>query len=69
MQKAKKKNYALILTGKWADGETIFSANTADEISPNYIWIHMCPQEILGFKDGTPQEGKQYLMVLTNTAQ
>ena len=69
MQKAKENNYALVLTGKWADGETIFSASTPDELSPNYTWIHMCDQELLGFDDGTPQEGKHYLMTLTNTAK
>ena len=68
MQKAKKKNYAVVLTGKLA-GEAIFSAYTTDAPSPNYTWIHMCNQEILGLDDGEPQEGKFYLMTLTNILQ
>ena len=69
MQKAKENNYALVLTGKWADGETVFSASAPETLSPNYTWIHMCSQELLEFDDDTPQEEKQYLMVLTNTVK
>ena len=68
MQKAKKKKQAVVLTGK-LDGEAIFSAYTAEELSPNYTWIHMCNQELLGLDDGKPQEGKFYIMTLTNTAK
>jgi len=68
MQKAKKKNHAVVLTGKM-EGEAIFSAHSAEEPSQNYTWIHMCNQEVLGFDDDAPQEGKFYLMTLSNTVR
>jgi len=66
-ENAKKKNSALILTGKGFENKSFFDVCAAEKISQNFTWIHFCPQEILGFDDAESQEGKYY--VLTFCAQ
>ena len=62
--KAKEKNYALIMTGKDQEKKSFFDAFTSDKISHNFTWIHFCPQEILKF-DEENQEGKYYVLTMT----
>ena len=62
--KAKEKNYALIMTGKDEEKKSFFDAFTSNKISHNFTWIHFCPQEVLGF-DEENQEGKYYVLTMT----
>ena len=66
--KAKEKNYALIMTGKDEEKKGFFDAFTSNKISHNFTWIHFCPQEILGF-DKDNQNGKYYILIMTAIKQ
>ena len=66
--KAKEKNYALIMTGKDQEKESFFDAFTSDKLSHNFTWIHFCPQEILEF-DEEDQKDKYYVMIMTTLKQ
>lgn len=68
MDAARKNNRAVILTGKFPENESFFDAHTSDELSHNFVWIHICAQELLGFDDDTPQEGKFYISTFTGLA-
>lgn len=66
---ANEKNHALILTSKGCENKSFFDAFASDELSHNYTWIHFCPQNILGFDDDAPQEGKYYIMVFESVVK
>lgn len=68
MDAARENNRAVILTGKFPENESFFNAYTSDELSHNFVWIHICAQELLGFDDDEPQEGKFYISTFTGLA-
>ncbi|MBO5733843.1 MAG: hypothetical protein J6R66_02990 [Clostridia bacterium] len=65
MNFARKNNRAVILTGKFSEEKHFFSAYSADKLTHNFVWIHISSQELLGFDDDTPQEGKFYISTFT----
>ena len=63
-EKAKRKKRAIIITGNNKEKKSFFDAFASRNLSPNFTWIHFCPQEVLEF-DEENQEGKFYVLTMT----
>ena len=67
-EKAKSKNFALILTGKDEEKGSFFDAFASKKLSCDFTWIHFCPQKTLEF-DEENQEDMFYIMIMTAIKQ